>query len=185
MTNNRSINDTKSPPNAHLFRQNNGRYYFGLEGHPNLVPFTVPTIKEVLETCKESSKKPPTIYIIFRNPIQNCLRELNFKFERKVVSKISSNLWRRIDPELRTTFENLYQDTSEQWRRGRIIFEFFTPLIELPTNEPSHPVSVPSSSSPSPIEIKPKLSHHEEEMVIGELFGWAYVPGYNRYLQNP
>jgi hypothetical protein len=119
-------------PLAYLYLQIDENYLFYLEGHPNQVLFTVPTKFQVLESCKPTSKKPPTIYIIFRNPIQQCLKHLNLKFERKDVSKIASNLWKRIDSNLRTKFENLYHDTIEEWRKGRLIFEFFTPLIAEP-----------------------------------------------------
>lgn len=119
-------------PFAYLYLQTDGFYFFYLEGHPNQIPFVIPTKFQVLESCKPTSKKPPTIYIIFRNPVQQCLRELNLKFERKHVSKISSNLWRRIDSNLRAQFEKLYNDTIEEWRKGRLIIEFFKPLIVEP-----------------------------------------------------
>src|SRR6266498_727690 len=117
-------------PNAVLYRRDR-TYYLGLENHKQLVKFTVPTIKEVLKSCKLFSRKPPTIYIIFRNPVQNCLRDLNRKFDRKDVSRISSKLWKYVkqhEPQLNQEFENLYRDTREQWRKQNIIFQFFTPL---------------------------------------------------------
>ncbi|GBC06638.1 hypothetical protein RclHR1_00070005 [Rhizophagus clarus] len=117
-------------PFAYLILQNDGTYSFYIDGNPNRVSFPIPNKYQVLESCKPTSKKAPTIYIIFRNPIQKCLRHLDLKFERKDVSKISSNLWHRIDSNLRKRFETLYHDTIEEWKKRRLIFEFFTPLIE-------------------------------------------------------
>ncbi|CAB4386068.1 unnamed protein product [Rhizophagus irregularis] len=181
-------------PLAYLYLQNDV-YYFYLEGHPNHVTFIIPTKFQVLESCKPTSKKPPTIYIIFRNPVQKCLRQLSLKFERKDVSKISSDLWRRIDSNLRTRFENLYHQTIEEWRKGRLIFEFFNPLIAEAESSAEHEQN--NSDSPDPnspdsvsssVEFENKLSYRENQVVIGELFGWGYVPlipGYNKYLESP
>src|SRR5436305_6426969 len=118
-----------STPIAFLHRDRN-EYFFGLEGHQALTEFHIPTKSQVLSTCKLTSRKPPTIYIIFRKPVQVALRNLNFKFERTNVSRISSSLWRRIDRDLRLIFESLYEETARQWRQERIIFEFFQTLIE-------------------------------------------------------
>jgi hypothetical protein len=120
-------------PKANIYLQDDGGYLFGLEGHPNLTPFVIPSINDILISCKQNSKKPPTIYIIFRRPVQDSLRSLHFRFERTDVSKISSDLWRQVkmnNPTLKTVFEDLYKTVSEQWRKGRLIFEFFTPLSE-------------------------------------------------------
>ncbi|CAI2200419.1 2451_t:CDS:1, partial [Funneliformis geosporum] len=55
-----------SYPQAIIHRQNEGEYWFELEGR--ITPFIIPTKEDVLRTCKLSSRKPPTVFIIFRNP---------------------------------------------------------------------------------------------------------------------
>src|SRR3954454_19972149 len=77
-------------PVANLYLQDDGTYLFGLEGHPKLTPFVIPSISDILMSCKKDGKKPPTIYIIFRRPVQGSLRNLHFRFERTDVSRISS-----------------------------------------------------------------------------------------------
>src|SRR6266540_4408501 len=107
-----SRNPKTSPstlPDAILFRRD-GSYWMTLENHPGAVKFVVPTTRDVLKTCKCTSRKPPTIYIIFRNPVQSCLRDLNRKYDRKDVSRISSRLWKNVkknQPHLREEFKKL------------------------------------------------------------------------------
>ncbi|CAG8480504.1 uncharacterized protein OCT59_013142 [Rhizophagus irregularis] len=131
--NSRSQNSQNSQllPIATLFRIATGQYSFGLLGYDNITEFEIPSPIGILKTCKKNSRKPPTVFLIFRNPVQKALHELHFRYERNEVSKISSSLWKWVkmnDPVLKNIFTDLYNKTSMEWRRGRLIIEFFTPL---------------------------------------------------------
>ncbi|CAB4391730.1 unnamed protein product [Rhizophagus irregularis] len=125
-----------SLPEAELY-EDNDQYLFCISGKVTL--FTIPTIVEVLGVCKPGSKKPPTIFLIFRRPVQLCLITLNFHYERKDISRISSLLWKKVktkNPNLADIFVNLYGDVAKQWRKENLIFEFFTPLTPLESTKP-------------------------------------------------
>ncbi|CAB4434267.1 unnamed protein product [Rhizophagus irregularis] len=88
-------------PIATLFRIATGQYSFGLLGYDNITEFEIPSPIGILKTCKQNSRKPPTVFLIFRNPVQKALHELHFRYERNEVSKISSSLWKWLGMEER------------------------------------------------------------------------------------
>ncbi|RGB44119.1 hypothetical protein C1646_660782 [Rhizophagus diaphanus] len=125
-----------SLPEAEIYKDND-QYLFCISGKVTL--FTIPTIAEVLGVCKPGSKKPPTIFLIFRRPVQKCLVTLNFHYERKAISRLSSTLWKKTktnDVILADIFVKLYNAVAKQWRKERLIIEFFTPLTPLESTKP-------------------------------------------------
>ncbi|CAG8623055.1 12411_t:CDS:2, partial [Funneliformis caledonium] len=160
-----SSSPSPSSPIAIIHRQNDGEYWFCLEGR--YTRFIIPTSDDVLSTCRVASRKPPTIFIIFRNPVQRCMRILN-KYERHQVSRISSNLWKHVKsehPELRDIFQSLYLSTKEKWKKRTLVFEFFTPVIG------TTPENKKSSTDMT-------LTSSEETKITEELFeGLAHIPG--------
>ncbi|GET04279.1 hypothetical protein GLOIN_2v1839140 [Rhizophagus clarus] len=137
MSNSRSV-ISHPLPKAELRRLSTGLYLFRLVGCDNYIEFIIPIPKDILKSCKKDSKKPPTVFLIFRNPVQQSLINLHFRFERNEVSKISAALWKWVksnDPVLSNIFIELYKETCKEWRRGRLIIEFFTPLISDSCND--------------------------------------------------
>ncbi|GBB84264.1 hypothetical protein RclHR1_01090003 [Rhizophagus clarus] len=167
----------------------NGRYLFGING--SFTDFPIPTVAEVLGSCKEGSKKPPSIFLIFRRPCQSCLAALNFHLERKAISKISSCLWKTVDSDLKNVFVELYTETKIRWRKEHLIIvptpskllgyshstkssdDVITneqPLDDHRVNQSPDGTGTGTNSSSNLVCV---LSQNEEQLLARELFGWS------------
>ncbi|CAI2180459.1 9468_t:CDS:2 [Funneliformis geosporum] len=171
------IHSTPIPPSypqAIIHRQHDGEYWFELEGR--ITHFIIPTIEDVMRTCKVASRKPPTVFIIFRSLVQRCMRLLK-KYEQHQVSKVSSELWKHVKMQMKDLhgkFQSLYEENKKQWKKRDLIFEYYNPTS-------SNDKIVSSTSN----EMK-TLTSSEEIQITEELFvGLAHVPGFNYYLGNP
>ncbi|RIA99653.1 hypothetical protein C1645_869854 [Glomus cerebriforme] len=151
-----------------------GEFYFTII--EKTCVFSIPTVSEIIATSKRGARKAPSVYIIFRKPVQKCLHTLGLKFERGIVSRISSHLWRQIksnDPVLRGIFEQLYNNCSQRWKQNRLIIEFWKPVTEPePAPQPDKQVSSSGDNEEngSPSVFLPALSIQEERIVLGGLF---------------